>query len=35
METLRIEKTGGDISKRKIYMDYFGTTVRAVEDVSF
>jgi len=35
METLRIEKAGGDISKRKIFMDYFGTTVRDVEDVSF
>ena len=35
METLRIEKAGGDISQRKIFMDYFGTTVRGVEDVSF
>jgi len=35
METLRIEKAGGDISKRKIFKMYFGTTCRDVEDVSF
>jgi len=35
METLRMEKAGGDISKRKIFKMYFGATVRDVEDVSF
>ena len=35
METLYIEKAGGDISKRKFFKMYFGTTVRDVEDVSF
>jgi len=35
METLRIEKAGGDISKRKIFKMYFGTTVRDVKRVSF
>jgi len=34
-ETLRIEKTGGDVSKRKIFKMYFGTTVIDVKDVSF
>jgi len=34
METLRIEKAGGDISKRKIFKMYFGTTVVDVKDVS-
>jgi len=35
METLRIEKAGGDISKRKIFLMYFGTTICDVHDVSF
>ena len=35
LETLRIEKAGGDISKRKLFMMYFGTTFRHVNMVSF
>jgi len=34
METLRIEKAGGDISKRKLFILYFGTTIRHVDMVS-
>jgi len=35
LETLRIEKAGGDTSKRKIFLMYFGTTFRHVNMVSF
>jgi len=35
LETLRIGKAGGDISKRKLFMMYFGTTFRHVNMVSF
>ena len=35
LETVRIEKAGGDTSKRKILMMYFGTTIQYVDRVSF
>jgi len=35
LETLRIDKAGGDTSKRKIFLMYFGTTYRHVDMVSF
>jgi len=31
LETVRIEKAGGDISQRKLYMMYFGTGVSVPE----
>jgi len=31
---VRIYSTGGDISKRKMYMEYFGTTYRQITQVS-
>jgi len=33
-ETVRIALMGGDISKRKMYMQYFGTTYRQLKEVS-
>ena len=33
-ETVRIYSMGGDISKRKMYMQYFGTTLRQLKQVS-
>ena len=33
-ETVRIHSTGGVISKRKMYIQYFGTTHRHLEQVS-
>jgi len=33
LETLRIEKAGGDTSKRKILIMYFGTTIGGTQHV--
>jgi len=35
LDTVRLHKAGGDTSKRKMYMMYFGTTFRHWETVSF
>jgi len=32
-ETVRIHSMGGDISKHKMYMQYFGTTFRQMKQV--